>query len=69
MGVDAGDHGAPLLGLGGQFLKVGLILVRLVPIGELLNVTKRSMRDLGGKQTEEGLTALVVTNPLLAHEI
>ena len=46
MGVDPGDHGAPLLGLGGQLLKVGLILVSLIPIGELLDFLEGSMWDL-----------------------
>ena len=67
--VDPGDHGAPLLGLGGQFLKVRLVLVRLVPVGKLHNFLERSMGDLGCEQAEEGLATLVVTDRLPAHKI
>ena len=69
VGIDTGDHGAPLPGLVGQVLKVGLVLVSLIPIGELLDFLEGSMGDLCRKQAKEWFLGLLVTDRLRAYEI
>ena len=69
MSVNACDHRTPLFGLIRKTRKVGLILIILIPIGEFCHLFKRSMWNLSGKQTKEGLAGLIVFHCLFPYKI